>query len=226
MEIIDLIPEKKGQMTEFIVYIIDDDPDVLDSIAYLLKTSGYSVKPFNCLFSFLDSNDLEAPGCILLDLIMPGISGIEAMQLLDKRQICYPVIMMSAYGNIEKAVSAMKLGACEYLEKPFAKEKCIRAVETARIIWNQRRQEPAENNMQYLQLYDGLTRREKQVFHLIAEGHSGKQIANSMMISYRTMEKHKANVINKLGASSTTDIVHILYKIKDMSGYRKNGSPE
>ncbi|EDL60448.1 response regulator transcription factor [Gimesia maris] len=213
-------------MTEFYVYIIDDDPDVLDSIAYLLRTSGYTVKPFNSVFSFLESNDLETPGCVLIDLIMPEISGIEAMQLLDKRQIRFPVIIMSAYGDIEKAVSAVKQGACEYLEKPFAKNKCIQAVETARTIWNQRTDETGDNGIQYLQLYDGLTRREKQVFHLIAEGHSGKQIANSMTISYRTMEKHKANVLNKLGVSSTTDIVHILYKIKDMPGYRKNDASD
>ncbi|QDT92076.1 response regulator transcription factor [Gimesia algae] len=213
-------------MTEFIVYIIDDDPDVLDSIAYLLRTSGYTVKPFNSVFSLLESNDLEKPGCVLIDLIMPEISGIDAMQLLEKHQIRFPVIMMSAYGDIEKAVAAVKQGACEYLEKPFAKDKCIQAVETARVIWNQKAHETTDNDMQYLQLYDGLTRREKQVFHLIAEGQSGKQIANSMSISYRTMEKHKANVLNKLGVSSTTDIVHILYKIKDLPGYRKNSAPD
>lgn len=213
-------------MTEFIVYIIDDDPDVLDSISYLLRTSGYKVKPFNSVFSFLESNDFNTPGCVLIDLIMPEISGIEAMLLFDKRQIRFPVIMMSAYGDIEKAVLAVKQGACEYLEKPFAKNKCVQAVETARAIWNENSQETADNSMKYLQLYDGLTRREKQVFHLIAEGHSGKQIANSMSISYRTMEKHKAHVLTKLGVSSTTDIVHILYKIKDMPGYRKTGMPD
>ncbi len=213
-------------MTEFIVYIIDDDPDVLDSISYLLRTSGYKVKPFNSVFSFLESNDFNTPGCVLIDLIMPEISGIEAMLLFDKRQIRFPVIMMSAYGDIEKAVLAVKQGACEYLEKPFAKDKCVQAVETARAIWNENSQETADNSMKYLQLYDGLTRREKQVFHLIAEGHSGKQIANSMSISYRTMEKHKAHVLTKLGVSSTTDIVHILYKIKDMPGYRKTGMPD
>ncbi len=213
-------------MTEFIVYIIDDDPDVLDSIAYLLQTSGYSVKPFNSVFSFLESNELDTPGCVLIDLIMPEISGIEAMQLFDKRQIRFPVIMMSAYGDIEKAVLAVKQGACEYLEKPFAKDKCIQAVEAAHAIWIENSQEKDDNGMEYLQLYDGLTRREKQVFHLIAEGQSGKQIANSMSISYRTMEKHKAHVLNKLGVSSTTDIVHILYKIKDMPGYRKDATPD
>ncbi|WP_417378178.1 response regulator transcription factor [Gimesia sp.] len=208
------------------MYIIDDDPDVLDSISYLLRTSGYKVKPFNSVFSFLESNDFNTPGCVLIDLIMPEISGIEAMLLFDKRQIRFPVIMMSAYGDIEKAVLAVKQGACEYLEKPFAKDKCVQAVETARAIWNENSQETADNSMKYLQLYDGLTRREKQVFHLIAEGHSGKQIANSMSISYRTMEKHKAHVLTKLGVSSTTDIVHILYKIKDMPGYRKTGMPD
>jgi len=213
-------------MKEFNVYIIDDDPDVLDSIACLLRTSGYTAKPFNSVFSFLESSELDTPGCVLIDLIMPEISGIEAMQLFEKRQLRFPVIMMSAYGDIEKAVSAVKQGACEYLEKPFAREKCLQAIETARIIWDQQTEETADNGMPVLQLYDGLTRREKQVFHLIAEGHSGKQIANSMSISYRTMEKHKANVLNKLGASSPTDIVHILYKIKDMPGYRKNGSSD
>ncbi|WP_339729022.1 response regulator [uncultured Gimesia sp.] len=210
-------------MNAIVVYIIDDDPDVLDSIAFLLSTSGYTVKTFDSVHSFLESKEVVDPGCILIDLIMPEISGIEAMQLFKKQQLHLPVIMMSAYGDIEKAVSAVKLGACDYLEKPFGREKCLQAIEYAMSLLEPNQDESNEEGRDYLRLYDGLTRREKQVFHLIAEGHSGKQIASSMSISYRTMEKHKANLLSKLGISSATDIVHLLYKIKDMPGYKKNG---
>tara|TARA_R110002111_G_scaffold258083_1_gene326811 strand:+ start:39799 stop:40440 length:642 start_codon:yes stop_codon:yes gene_type:complete len=211
-------------MSDFVVYIIDDDADVLDSIAFLLSTSGYTVKTFDRVNSFLESREVAAPGCILIDLIMPEISGIEAMELFKERNLLFPVIMMSAYGDIEKAVSAVKLGACDYLEKPFERDKCIQAIEYTKTLLNLNEDDAEEGGLAYLRLYDGLTRREKQVFHLIAEGYSGKQIANSMSISYRTMEKHKANVLNKLGISSGTDIVHILYKIKDIPGYKKNGN--
>lgn len=210
-------------MNAFVVYIIDDDPDVLDSIAFLLSTSGYTVKTFDSVHSFLESKEVVDPGCILIDLIMPEISGIEAMQLFKKQQLHLPMIMMSAYGDIEKAVSAVKQGACDYLEKPFEREKCLEAIEYAISLLELNQDESNEEGRDDLRLYDGLTRREKQVFHLIAEGHSGKQIANSMSISYRTMEKHKANLLSKLGISSATDIVHLLYKIKDMPGYKKNG---
>lgn len=211
-------------MSEFVVYIIDDDPDVLDSIAFLLSTSGYKVKTFDRVHSFLESKEVTVPGCILIDLIMPEISGIEAMELFKKQELHFPVIMMSAYGDIEKAVSAVKQGACDYLEKPFEREKCIKAIEYTKTLLNVSEDDSEIEGKNYLSLYDSLTRREKQVFHLIAEGHSGKQVANSMSISYRTMEKHKANVLNKLGISSSIDIVHILYKIKDIPGYNKNSS--
>lgn len=210
-------------MSAFVVYIIDDDPDVLDSIAFLLSTSGYAVKTFDSVHAFLESKEVVDPGCILIDLIMPEISGIEAMDIFKKQQLHLPVIMMSAYGDIEKAVSAVKQGACDYLEKPFEREKCLKAIEYALSLLDSSQNQSTEEGRDYLRLYDSLTRREKQVFHLIAEGHSGKQIANSMSISYRTMEKHKANLLNKLGISSATDIVHLLYKIKDMPGYKKNG---
>ncbi|MFH1301471.1 MAG: response regulator [Planctomycetota bacterium] len=211
-------------MSDFVVYIIDDDPDVLDSIAFLLSTSGYVVKTFDRVHSFLESKEVVPPGCILIDLIMPEISGIQAMELFKERNLQFPMIMMSAYGDIEKAVSAVKQGACDYLEKPFEREKCIKAIEYTKTLLNLNEDDSEAGGLNYLRLYDGLTRREKQVFHLIAEGFSGKQIANSMSISYRTMEKHKANVLNKLGISSGTDIVHILYKIKDIPGYKKNGN--
>lgn len=209
------------RMNDFVVYVIDDDPDVLDSIAFLLTTSGYQVKTFDSVRSFLESKEVIYTGCILIDLIMPEISGIEAMELFKKQNIRFPLIMMSAYGDIEKAVSAVKQGACDYLEKPFEKEKCIKAIEYAKSLLNTDEDDSENNGRVHLHLYNGLTRREKQVFHLIAEGHSGKQIASCMSISYRTMEKHKANVLNKLGISSATDIVHILYKIKDLPGYSK-----
>lgn len=208
-------------MNDFVVYVIDDDLDVLDSIATLLSTSGYDVKTFHNVYAFLESNENTIPGCILIDLVMPEICGIESMELIRKQRLFYPVVMMSAYGDIEKAVSAVKLGACDYLEKPFEKEKCIKAIEYAKSQLDQDGNLSDAKSQEYLRLYEGLTRREKQVFHLIADGQAGKQIANAMSISYRTMEKHKANVLSKLGISSATDIVHILYKIKDLPGYQK-----
>ena len=210
-------------MSEFVIYIIDDDLDVLDSIAYLLVTSGYKVKTFNCVHSFLESEEVTSPGCILMDLVMPDVSGIEAIEMFKEQNLQLPVITMSAYGDIERAVSAVKQGACDYLEKPFAKEKCINAIEYTKTLLNLNEDDSNNEGQGYIQLYDGLTRREKEVFHLIAEGHSGKQIANSMSISYRTMEKHKANVLSKLGISNCIDLVHILYKIKDQPEYKKIG---
>lgn len=211
-------------MNEFAVYVIDDDLDVLDSISTLLSTCGYDVKTFHNVQLFLESNDVTSPGCILIDLVMPEIGGFDAMKLIRQKQINHPVIMMSAFGDIEKAVAAVKLGACDYLEKPFAKEKCIKSIEYAKSQLELEDQQTKEIGQDYLELYNNLTRREKQVFHLIADGNAGKQIASLMSISYRTMEKHKANVLSKLGISSATDIVHILYKIKDLPGYRKNGN--
>ncbi|MCH9653108.1 MAG: response regulator [Planctomycetes bacterium] len=208
-------------MSEFVIYIIDDDLDVLDSVGFLLSTSGYKVKTFDCVHSFLESREVTAPGCILMDLIMPDVSGIEAMELFKKQNLSFPVIAMSAYGDIERAVSAVKQGACDYLEKPFPKEKCISAIEHTKTLLNLNEDDSKNESLGCFRLYDGLTRREKQVFHLIAEGHSGKKIASLMSISYRTMEKHKANVLSKLGISSSTDIVHLLYKIKDLPEFNK-----
>lgn len=155
---------------------------------------------------------------------MPDICGIEAMELIRRKGVYHPVVIISAYGDIEIAVSVIKLGACDYLEKPFDKERCINAIEYAISQLDADGILSDADGYEYLRLYDRLTRREKQIFQLIADGQTGKQIANSMSISYRTMEKHKANVLKKMGVSSVTEIVHILYKIKDMPAYQKDES--
>ncbi len=207
-------------MSDFVVYIIDDDFDVLDSIATLLVTSGYQVKTFNHVPMFLESEEVTAPGCILMDLVMPDITGHEALDLFKEEDLQMPVITMSAHANIEQAVAAMKQGASDHLEKPFTKEKCITAIEETKAAFNRNEIDSNDERLDYLSLFESLTPRERQVFHLIAEGQSGKQIANSMSISYRTMEKHKASVLNKLGISNSIDVVHILYKIKDQSEFK------
>ena len=193
---------------EAVVHVIDDDPAVRDSLSFLLATAGLTVRTFESAGAFLDAFTTVAPGCIVTDVRMPGMSGIELMTALTKRGVTLPVIVITGHGDVPLAVEAMKLGAIDFLEKPFEDDRLIAMIDTAI-----RQAEPAAKNEAVA--HDIATRiatlspRERQVMKGLIAGLSNKLIAREYDISPRTIEVYRANVMTKMGANSLSELVRM-----------------
>jgi two-component system, LuxR family, response regulator FixJ len=191
------------------VYIVDDDRDVRGSIGFLLKTVGMPSVPFASGVDFVDALDALAPGCILLDIRMPEMDGIEVLKELERREIEWPAVIMTGHGEIPLAVQSMKLGAVDFLEKPFDEELLIAALRNAqgklvkRTSLAQRRRE-ARTRMEQL------TEREREVLNCLVEGLSNKLIAHRLGISLRTAEMHRAHMMTRLGVRSLAEACRIV----------------
>lgn len=196
------------QSTANIVYIVDDDRDVRSSISFMLGTSGMRSRPFASGKDFIDSLDHLEPGVILLDIRMPEIDGVEVLQELGRRGIGWPVIIMTGHGEVSLAVETMKLGAMDFLEKPFEEnllQTCLkRAAATL-----EREGGIAERRREARAKVDRLTDRECDVLRGLLSGMPNKLIAHHYGISLRTAEMHRANLMQKLGVKSLAEALQI-----------------
>jgi two-component system, LuxR family, response regulator FixJ len=195
---------------EKLVHVVDDDESVRRSVGFTLKTSGYKVRSFASGSELLkDARALE-PGCILLDIRMPGMDGLEVQQALLDQGIALPVIIMTGHGDVPLSVKAMKAGAVEFIEKPFAKELLLSAVEEgfAALKRADSSQERAKDACVRLQ---ALTAREREVLDGLAQGLPNKTIAYELGISPRTVEIHRANLMTKLGARSLSEALRLAF---------------
>jgi two-component system, LuxR family, response regulator FixJ len=192
------------------VYLIDDDEAVRRSAGFMLKTSGYAVNAFESGVAFLKEVKELEPGCILLDVRMPGLDGLEVQRELADRGVAYPVIVMTGHGDIGVAVQAMKSGAVDFIEKPFEKAVLLHAIEEgfARLASKSRAQVRQEEALVRL---NGLTPRERDVLQGLANGLPNKTIAYDLGISPRTIEIHRANLMTKLEVSSLSEALRIAF---------------
>lgn len=189
------------------VHIVDDDASVRESLKTLLGGYGYQVHCYHGAEAFLEYGD-KVTGCAVVDLRMPGMDGIVLQKEISARRIAVEVIMISAYGDIERAVTAMRLGAADFLEKPFNPEALVNRVES--LMHADRDPEEAKREARrHVVLVDTLTQREKQVLALVADGLANKQVAARLGISARTVETHRVHVMQKLGAVSVAHLVRI-----------------
>ena len=192
------------------IYLIDDDDAVRRSAGFMLKTSGYAVSAFESGVAFLrEIKELE-PGCILLDVRMPGLDGLEVQRELGNRGITFPVIVMTGDGDIGVAVQAMKTGAVDFIEKPFEKAVLLHAIEEgfARLASKSRAQVRREEALVRL---NGLTPRERDVLQGLARGLPNKTIAYDLGISARTVEVHRHNLMMKLQVKSFPEALRIAF---------------
>lgn len=199
---------------ETIIYVVDDEEAVRRSTSFMLKTAGFKVECFPSGVDFLkDARDL-APGCVLLDIRMPGMDGLEVQQAIVDRGIPMPVIIMTGHGDITSAVRAMKSGAVDFLEKPFEKSVLLSSIEQARTRLDQsdRRRSRAEEASQRLNV---LTPRERDVLDGLVQGLPNKTIAYDLGISPRTVEIHRANLMAKLGVKSLSEALRIAFAAAD-----------
>ncbi|MDO4905897.1 MAG: response regulator transcription factor [Lautropia sp.] len=188
------------------VYVVDDDEAVRDSLRWLLEGSGFNVRTFSSAESFLRA---YAPGhfaCLVLDVRMGGMSGIELHDELLRQNHDLPLIFMTGHGDVQMAVARMKLGAVDFLEKPFDDQLLIDTVNHA-FKQLEERQSDTQKREQYQTLLARLTPREQQVLELIAAGRLNKQIAGDLSISIKTVEAHRANIMDKFEVRTMADLM-------------------
>jgi two-component system response regulator FixJ len=194
------------RMTSRLVHVVDDDEAVRQSLAFLLGSSGFSVSLYEAAQPLLDCmGDLPA-GCILTDVRMPGIDGLELLRRVVASGALLPVIVMTGHGDVPLAVEAMKLGAVDFIEKPFDDETLLSAIRTA-FENTKSKQSDAAATREFVNRLDSLSERERQVFNRLIVGDANKVIARLLEISPRTVEIYRANVMTKMQASSLPDLV-------------------
>ncbi|WP_309660924.1 response regulator transcription factor [Sphingomonas sp.] len=193
-----------------VVHLVDDDAAVRRSTGFMLKTSGYQVQTYESGIELLKSARYLTEGCILLDIRMPGMDGLEVQQALQEKGVTLPVIIMTGHGDVSLAVRAMKAGAIDFIEKPFEKETLKSSLDQGFRRLSQKeatgeRRKDAEVRLQ------ALTSRERDVLNGLAQGLPNKTIAYDLGISPRTVEIHRANLMTKLGVRSLSEALRIAF---------------
>lgn len=193
-----------------LVHIVDDEEAIRRSASFMLKTSGFAVETYASGVSFLKEARHAEQGCILLDVRMPEMDGLEVQQVLAERGITMPVVILTGHGDVSIAVRAMKAGAIDFIEKPFEKATLLAALEAAfgRLERSAQRDERAADAAILLQ---ALTPRERDVLAGLANGLPNKTIAYDLGISSRTVEVHRANLMVKLDVRSLSDALRIAF---------------
>jgi two-component system, LuxR family, response regulator FixJ len=190
------------------VHVIDDDEAVRESIDFLLRSAGLSVRTYDSAASFLDAAPTIAAGCIITDVRMPGLSGIDLLRRLQEMQIGLPVIVITGHGDVPLAVEAMKCGAIDFLEKPFDDDVLLTSVRSAL----NRSEESAAIDSERADIrarIAALTQRERDVLEGLVAGHPNKIIAFKLEISPRTVEIYRANLMTKMKAGSLSELVRM-----------------
>ena len=188
------------------VFLIDDDPGVRDSLTLLLSLKGIRTQPFATAESFLETYRPEWAGCVLTDLRMPGMTGLELQSMLRERRLDVPVVVLTAHGDVATARAALKNGACDFLEKPIDDATLIEVLHNALRVDRERRAAVTARSSADRRM-ERLTEREREILTLLAAGHQNRQIAAQLGISPRTVEVHKARIMEKLGCRSLADLI-------------------
>ena len=197
---------------EPIVFVIDDDVSVRQALRNLLRSVGLNVQTFATAIEFLSAERPDAPGCLVLDIRLPGVSGLDLQRQLIEADVRIPIIFITGHGDIQISVRAMKAGAVEFLTKPFRDQDLLDAVQHAIDRDRIDRQHRAELD-EVRKRYDSLTSREQQVFALVVRGLVNKQIAAELNISEPTVKLHRGRLMHKMGADSLADLIRLSAKL-------------
>jgi two-component system, LuxR family, response regulator FixJ len=200
-----------------IVFIVDDDEAVRNSLKLLVKSIGLRALTLVSAQEFLDRFDPQQPGCVVLDVRMPGMSGLELQQHLNRRGAIIPVIFITGHGDIAMAVEAMQHGAFDFLQKPFSDKDLINRIQKALDKEQADRTELTEHE-RIRERRDSLTPRERDVLALVATGSANKVMAGALGVSQRTIEIHRARVMEKMRASSLAHLVRMVLALDETAG--------
>ena len=197
------------------IYVVDDDPSVRDSTELLLKSVGFNVKIFGSAQDFLKANLQEDLGCLVLDVRMPGMSGLDLQEKLVSAKTPLPVIFITGHGTVPMSVRAMKAGAVDFLQKPFEEQDLLDAINRA--VARQKERKSKKDEAERLQLrLQSLTTREYEVFALLVTGMANKEIAYELGASERTIKAHRARIMEKMNAGSLVDLVRFAEQLKTL----------
>lgn len=203
-------------MNQATVFIVDDEEAVRDSLQWLLESSGLKVALFDSAEAFLQGYDPAQPGCLVVDVRMPGMSGLELQEKLTELHYSIPVIFITGHGDVPMAVQAVKHGAADFLEKPFNDKELLQIVQ--RCLEQDQQQRARQQQVDSTQSrLASLTPREREVMQLVVAGKLNKQIADQLNISIKTVEAHRAKVMEKVGAHSLAELVQIVVANRDPS---------
>ena len=191
-----------------VVYIVDDDEAIRKAIALLLKSANISAEEYVSADQFLAAYTPDKSGCLVVDVRMPGMSGLELQETLSRRQICLPVIIMTGHGDVAMAVKVMKAGAADFIEKPFKNQVLLDRIQyclaqSSELQVSQQQRHVASERVALL------TGREREVMDLLVAGKLNKQVAAELDISVRTVEAHRAKIMDKLQVKSLSEVVRM-----------------
>jgi len=195
------------------IFVVDDEPDVRAALRLLIKSVGYKVECFASADEFFEQFDAERKGCLILDVRMPGMSGMDLQEKLAAMETLLPIIMISGHGEIPMAVKAVQNGAIDFLQKPFSDQQLLDRISQALSINDQRHN---EHSIQHdaEEKFNSLTPREREIFLQVVSGKLNKVIAYELSISTRTVEIHRAKGMEKMGAKNLSELIHIANLIK------------
>ncbi len=191
------------------VFIVDDDPEVRRSISVLVRSVGLEARMFGSARDFLDAFDPNVAGCLVLDMRMPGMTGLQLQQALNERNIRIPIVFITAHGEIPTATSAMRAGAIDFIPKPFSPQLLLERIQEAIAIDRERRS-AQQLQQEIAARIATLTDREREVMEHLATGKPTKTIASLLGISSKTVDNHRAKVLEKLQVENATQLAHLL----------------
>lgn len=200
--------EKQSIENDSVIFIVDDDASVRDALSMLLSSAGFGTKSYSSCESFLEEYSPGQRGCLILDMMLPQMSGLDLQKRLVDEGVLLPVIMITAYADVKTAVTAMKTHVFDFIEKPFDETAIISAVRSA-LAYGEEAFERHAFRAQRVRRLERLTGREHQVFELLAEGRSNKEIGRLLDISPRTVEVHRARIVEKLEVQSLPELIRI-----------------
>lgn len=203
----------QAPLPEQIIYLVDDDEALRDSLVWLLESQGFKVEAFASAEAFLRVWRPEFNGCLLLDVRMPGMSGLELHERLRAHYCTLPVIFITGHGDVPMAVAALKKGAVDFIEKPFNDAELLRIVNQC-LANEQESRARRRQDAEVSRRLDQLTQREREVLDLIIVGKLNKQIADVLGISIKTVEVHRARVMEKMAAQSLAELVQNVMAIE------------
>lgn len=192
--------------TDQYVFIVDDDEAMRDSLAWLLESQGFRVRIFDSAEAFLEAYSEDMAGCLVLDVRMPGMSGLELHERLNARQATLPVIFITGHGDVPMAVGALKKGAADFIEKPFNDRDMLNLIEQC-LAKDRAHCEKRRQDATVVGRLAQLTQREREVMDLIIAGKLNKQIADILGISIKTVEAHRARIMEKMAARTLAELV-------------------
>ena len=199
------------------VFVVDDDSEVRDTLQWLVESVGLNIETFASAQEFLNAYDPKRPGCLVTDVRMPGMSGIELQAKLMAEEVTLPIIIVSGYADVPTAVRSMKGGAIDFVEKPFNEQMMLERIQLSILEDARLRQKRAQRERAQARL-QSLTPREHQVMDLVILGRSNKEIARELDISPKTVEVHRSHVMAKMEAHSLAELVVISERIASTKG--------